>query len=303
MTEAPPGTSAAAVVSMTGYAHAEGSLDAVTWSWDLRSVNGRGLDLRLRLPGGCESIEPKVREAVARYCRRGSVSAQLDLQRRSGGRAVVLDRALLDRVLALHLELAGRVDPAPPRLEALLAIRGMLVDEDGAAPEVDTDARDAAMLASLEEACRRLERARRDEGARLAAVVAGLVARIAELTAAARALAELQPRALADRLRRQLAELVGGSVAVDRLEQEIALLAARADPREELDRLDAHVAAARALLAEGGPCGRKLDFLAQEFNREANTLTAKSGDIELTRLGLELKSAIDQFREQIQNLE
>lgn len=296
---------AATLSSMTGFARAEGQHDGFGWAWELKSVNGRGLDIRTRAPQGFESLEPLVRQKLGEALKRGNVNVSLAVERRAGEAGIRINRAVLDQVLALQTELAGRVDAAPPRLEALLAVRGVVEAGEEEADEEARAARDADILAGLEQAVRAMVASRLEEGARLAAMLTGHLDRIEELTTQARALGSVQPAALKVRLHQQVAELLEASPALneDRLAQEAALLATKADIREELDRLQAHIAAARRLLAEGGPVGRKLDFLSQEFNREANTLCAKSNAVELTGIGLDLKAVIDQLREQVQNIE
>lgn len=290
---------------MTGFARTEGQHDGLGWAWELKSVNGRGLDIRTRVPQGFESLEPLARQKLGEALKRGNVNVSLIVERRSGEAGIRINRAVLDQVLALQAELAGRVDTAPPRLESLLAVRGVVE-----AGEEDTDeearaARDADILAGLEQAVKAMVVSRLEEGARLAAILTGHLDRIEELTMQAKALGSVQPEALKARLRQQVLELLDASPALneDRLAQEAALLATKADIREELDRLAAHVAAARELMRAGGQIGRRFDFLSQEFNREANTLCSKSGDVELTGIGLELKAVIDQLKEQVQNVE
>jgi uncharacterized protein (TIGR00255 family) len=296
---------AAGVVSMTGFARAGNTLADYSWTWEIRSVNARGLDVRLRLSPGLEALEPALREAVARCCARGTVNVALDLKRTRAGAGFRINRVALDGLLALQAALGAQVDQAPPRLEALLGVRGLLEEAEPETAPGDDAALRAALLAGFERALAAFDGARRGEGTRLADIVGGHVATIATLTETAAGAAALQPAQVAERLKRQLAALLDDKVGIapDRLAAEVALIAARADVTEELDRLRAHVAAARELIGGGGAIGRKLDFLAQEFNREANTLTSKSADIEVTRCGLALKTAIDQFREQVQNIE
>lgn len=293
----------AGVVSMTGFARGAGALGDHSWTWEIRSVNARGLDVRFRLPSGLDALEPGLREAVGRACRRGTVNVVLDLKRASAASGLRINQAALEKVLALQASLGDRVDRAPLRLEALLGIRGMIDDADEA--PVDEAPLHAAIAASFTPVLEALATTRAGEGGRLAAALGGHVDTIAGLTEAAAGASAMQPQIVAERLKRQLATLIEerAAVAPDRLAAEVALIAAKADVTEELDRLRAHVAAARALIAEGGAIGRKLDFLSQEFNREANTLTSKANDIEVTRCGLALKNAIEQFREQVQNIE
>lgn len=294
------------VASMTGFARAEGSIGDLRWVWEVKSVNGRSLDVRCRLPTGFDAFDPVVRAAVAERCRRGNVSAALTVTRVTGSAGQIrINRELLDQLLGLAQELRGQAEVAPPRLDGLLAVKGVveLVDEEET--EEVRVAHEDALRAGLAEVLDALGAMRLQEGARLAKLALGHLDDIERLHVAATATAAAQPENLKARLKAQVEALLDASPALppDRLVQEAALLAAKSDVREELDRLAAHVAAARALLAAGGPIGRKLDFLCQEFNREANTLCSKSSDVELTRIGLDLKAAIEQLREQVQNIE
>jgi len=289
------------IASMTGFARAEAASGCRHWAWELRSVNGRGLDIRCRLPAGYDALDAPVRAAVAERCRRGNVSVTLTEIREQKSQ-LRINREALNQVLALVAELKEVATVAPPRLDGLLALPGVLERQDGE----DEPAQYMALLTQrLGEALEGLKAMRLVEGARLETLIGMHVDEIARLTAAARAAAAAQPEQIAQRLRQQLNELLGQlpPPAPDRIVQEIALMAARADVREELDRLGAHVEASRTLIAAGGPIGRKLDFLCQELNREANTLCSKSSDVELTRIGLDLKVAIEQLREQVQNIE
>ncbi len=293
---------------MTGFARADGQSGAYSWSWEVRSVNGRNLDVRCRLPSGLEAIEPRARQLAAERLRRGSVTMNLQLSRSSEQATYRVNRGLLAQLGQIVRETQSAIGAAPPSIDGLLALRGVIeIDE----PDVSADeraSRDAAVLASLGEALADLGRARHEEGARLAIVLTAQLDRLAELTAEAATTAAAQPDALKRRLDEAVGKLLAAEQALpeDRLAQEVALLVAKADVREELDRLAAHVAAVRQLVADDrsdDAVGRRLDFLAQELNRETNTLCAKSQDLELTRLGLELKVAIDRFREQVQNIE
>jgi uncharacterized protein (TIGR00255 family) len=294
-----------ALVSMTGFADAQGGRDGLRWRWEAKSVNGRGLDLRLRLPPGFDSVEPAARVLATERFRRGSIQATLSMETADAARGLRVDAAALASAVRIAREVAAETGLAPARVDGLLALKGVIVQDDTApADDVGRAARDANILETLAAALDALSKARRSEGAKLAALLEAQMAEIERLVAEASTLAAAQPKALRDRLASQLKELLeAGTVAEERLAQEVALLALRADVREELDRLRAHVQEARALFASGEAVGRKLDFLAQEFNREANTLCSKSADIALTRTGLALKAAIDQFREQAQNVE
>ncbi len=298
---------------MTGFAERETvvTLDGGSWQarWDLRSVNGKGLDLRLRLPDGLASLETPLRQALGARLSRGTVTLSLRLSRIGrdgpGFAAADLDR-LLGQIAAVtaRAEAAGVALRAPTALD-LLHERGIL-DETGGPDAAAGPELAAALMADIPALLDAFDEGRAREGAALGRVLGEQVSRIATLTTEARRVAEARGPKQAERLRggvEALMEAAGAAPDPERLAQELALLLVKADVTEELDRLEAHVAAARALLSEAGAVGRKLDFLSQEFNREANTLCAKSGDPALTRLGLDLKHVVDQFREQIQNLE
>ncbi len=295
------------VSSMTGFTGAAGQHGAVEWAWEIRSVNARGLDLRVRLPSGCETLEPTVRESAGRILKRGAVSVSLTLSRAAAGTPYQVNRELLDRLLDVAAELKGdgRLGGEAPRLDALLTVRGMVEPADDDVDADEAAARLVAMTASLDEALAALVTARQAEGARLETVLRDRLDELDALCAQAETAGAARAEAIRKRLEQQVAELLDISPALpeERLAQEAAMLAVKSDIREEIDRLKAHVAAAGDLLDEGGPIGRRLDFLCQEFNREANTLCSKSGDVELTQIGLKMKAAIDQFREQALNIE
>ena len=290
---------------MTGFARTDGRDDAFGWSWEVRSVNGRGLDVRCRVPPGMERLDPKVRAAVSSHLRRGSVTVALQLARAPEAGAMRIDRALLDELIALAAEYRGAAGVAKPRLDGLLALRGVIEPAERARDEVRHERHEEAMLRGLDEALAALVRERRAEGAALAAALAERIAEIESLTRRAEERAAQRPAAMGERLRAQVAALLGAGAPLpeDRLAAELAVLAAKADVTEEIERLAAHCAAAARHLKEDGAVGRKLDFLAQEFNREANTLCAKASDAALTEIGLAIKSAVDRFREQVQNVE
>ncbi len=291
------------IASMTGFARAEAASGDRQWVWELRSVNGRGLDVRCRLPNGYDALDPVVRTAVAQRCRRGNVSVTLTESRQQRPRLSV-NRAALDQVLAIMAELRASTDiaAAPPRLDGLLALPGVI---ERAEEESDPASALELLTRHLNEALDGLKAMRLAEGARLVDMAITHIDEIERLTRDARGIAGTQPGAITERLRLQLEALLGQVPlpGPDRLAQESALLAAKADVREELDRLAAHVGAVRALVEAGGAIGRKFDFLCQELNREANTLCSKAADVELTRIGLDLKVAIEQLREQVQNIE
>ena len=289
--------------SMTGFARTEGSLGAARWHWEVRSVNGRSLELRLRLPPGLDALEPRLRETAQRRLVRGNINATLNVQRDTQPSAIRLNEAaLLDVIRAADRvrEIAGGERPS---VEALLGIRGVL--EVAEAEEGPNEAQASALLASFDSALEKLVAARSAEGSRLAAVLADQLDRIEALVADVAASPARSVQAVRQRLAEQVQKLVDAASTLDpaRLHQEAVLVATRTDIEEELKRLGAHITAARELLAAREPVGRKLDFLAQEFNREANTLCSKSNDPEITRNGLALKAVIDQMREQVQNIE
>ncbi|KAB2939693.1 MAG: YicC family protein [Hyphomicrobium sp.] len=293
------------IKSMTGFARAEGAHEGTAWHWEVRSVNGRGLDVRLRLPSGSEPLEPRVREAVARHVVRGSLTITLATER-SGSIAEI---RLNERALAQVMQAADRIrdltNATPPRVDGLIAIKGVLdIVEHQEDPE-QAAARADAMLESLDGALVALVAARAAEGARLASTLLAQLDEIERLVGIVQTSPARTREAIEERLKEQVRRLLEAGNGLDptRLHQEAVLLATRADVEEELQRLTSHVSAARELIAESGAVGRKLDFLAQEFNREANTLCSKASDVEITRAGLALKTVIDQLREQVQNIE
>jgi uncharacterized protein (TIGR00255 family) len=291
--------------SMTGFARSAGAYGAVRWHWELRSVNGRGLDVRLRVPPGFEAMEPVIRERVAQRLARGSLSVSLSVQRDSPVSDIRLNEELLGKVLAAIDRIRAAGDFERPRPDGLLGLRGVLEIVEQEESEAEIEARQAAMMVSLDTAISDMIEARAAEGRRLQPVLQAHLATVDSLVDKVAASAARTPDAIRFRLKEQVAKLLEATHTLDeqRLYQEAALIAQRADVEEELKRLKAHVGAARDLLVSNTPVGRKLDFLAQEFNREANTLGAKSNDLEITRLGLDLKAVIDQIREQVQNIE
>lgn len=294
-----------ALASMTGFARAQGTEAGAVWAWELRSVNGRGLDLRFRLPPGLDALEGALREAVGKRLARGNVSASLSLRQEKRAQ-ITLDETALAAALASLARLRKHLPEAPPpRPEAVLALPGVM---RAAEPEEDEAARTAlvgVLRQGFEHALADLAAARLAEGERLALVLHTLLDEIAALHAQSVDEAAGQPGAVRERVLAAITAL-GAQVPLpseERLAQEVVLLAAKADVREELDRLSVHLAQARALLAEGRNIGRRLDFLTQEFNREANTLCSKSASTRLTAIGLQLKAAIERLREQVQNVE
>lgn len=282
----------------------EGAHEGRRWTWELKSVNGRGLEMRLRLPPGYDALEPELKKAAAAVFSRGSLIATLTLDKTAGGAGLKINRAALGDALRMIEEIGQRLDCAKPRAEGILNIRGVAEYDEGEGDEESRAAFFTALTASFGEAARALKASRDKEGERLSETVASEIDDIERLAGSARAHAAAAPEAIRARIAAQLSELLAGAaLPEERIAQEAALLAIKADVREELDRLDAHVGAARSLLAETGPTGRRLDFLTQEFNREANTLCSKAQDMGLKRLGLDLKTVIDQMREQVQNIE
>lgn len=290
---------------MTGFARSDGALGKATWHWEVRSVNNRGLDVRLRLPPGYDAIEPRVREGIAKRFTRGSVNVALSLVCEAQQSEVRLNEAALAQVLAIAVRIGKDLGGEPPRPEALLALKGVIEIVDGSEDEAVIAERQQAMIESLARALDGLVTARREEGDRLRAVLMAQIDEIERLVGIVEASPSRSPVAIAQRLAEQVARLLDTAQPLDpvRLHQEAILLATRADVEEEVKRLRGHIEAARSLLSEAGAVGRKLDFLSQEFNREANTLTSKAADQEISRAGLALKVVIDQMREQVQNIE
>ncbi|GBF57317.1 hypothetical protein PbB2_00982 [Candidatus Phycosocius bacilliformis] len=294
------------LLGMTGFGRAEGQVGDVAWVWEARSVNGRNLDVKFRVPPGYETFEPRIREGCSRRFKRGSIQVSLSTKRDISqiGPLVRINQDMVDYYLSAGASLIaeGRVDR--PRWDGLLQLRGVVESADIVEPDEVRLAREAALATGLEAALDGLHEARLREGDGLLVLFDQLLGRIAAITATAEAAAEAQVVAIRDRVQKRAGELLG-DVPYDpqRLLQEAAALALKADVREELDRLAAHTEQARALLAQGGDIGRKLDFLAQEFHRESNTLTAKAAALELTRAGLDLKATIDQLKEQAANVE
>jgi uncharacterized protein (TIGR00255 family) len=294
------------ISSMTGFARADGSTDGLSWIWEARSVNGRGLDVRLRLPPGYEALEIPARDAVAKRFARGSISLSLSIEKQQTNGAIRLNEQVLADVIKAADRVSTLSGATKPDAAQLLMIKGVLEMSDQATEDVAARAvREKAITQNLDVALEKLGEARRAEGARLGGVIHDQISQIDQLAAAVRASPSRAPEAIMTRLRDAIGRLVDATAALDdqRLHQEAVLIATRADVEEELQRLAAHVAAARDILAERGSVGRKLDFLAQEFNREANTLCSKANAVDITRLGLQLKTVIDQFREQVQNVE
>lgn len=294
-----------AIASMTGFAREAGVTGSYQWAWELKTVNGRGLEIRVRTPSGFDAVGEEARGQVLKALTRGQGQLNLSLTRAASAPRLKINGPVLQSLLEAlgTLSLPDNVKPAS--LDGLLAVRGVVEFEE----ETLDPAQDEALLVALREGVSRLAAAltsaRLKEGLALAGVLNQQLDAVASLVDEAEANPARRPDAIRARLEAQIAELLEGKGSLDpaRLHQEAVLIAARADIREELDRLRAHVEAARGLLKEGGAVGRRLDFLAQEFGREANTLCAKANDVSLSRIGLELKAVIEQFREQVQNVE
>lgn len=293
--------------SMTAFASATGTCQGYGWTWDLRSVNGKGLDLRLRVPDWIDGLEAAIRARLGSAMTRGNVNLSLRVQSEDRTGQLTLNTATLEDILSAMAQVEARametgVTLAPATAADLLALRGVL---DTTSAVQDTTGLRDALLQDLEPVLNSFLKMRQGEGAALAAVLSDQLEQIAALTDQAAQAANARQARMADTLRRQLARVTdhNDAVAPERVAQELAVIAVKSDVTEELDRLRAHIIAARALLEQGGPVGRKLDFLTQEFNREANTLCSKAQDSGLSAVGLELKAVIDQMREQVQNVE
>ncbi len=289
---------------MTGFARASSSHDGQAFAWELKSVNGKALDLRLRLPTGFDHLDIPARQALAQVLKRGNVQVNLSLTETGGATKLTINRDVLQNYVALAKDLQKQVGGPDVSAEALLSMKGVVEMAATTTDETVLAARDKAILKSLDEAIVALAAARLAEGAKLSAIIAAQLDLIAELHKRATANPSRKADAIKARLREQVASLLeAGMMDEQRLAQEAAILATKADIQEELDRLGVHISAAKLLLTSKEPVGRKFDFLAQEFNREANTLCSKANDAGLTQIGLDLKTVIDQMREQVQNIE
>ncbi len=292
--------------SMTGFARVNAQAEGATWSWELKSVNAKGFDLRLRLPPGLDTTEVEARRMISTVIVRGTVQASLDLVRPDRPAAVRLNHAMIESLSRSLGAAAASAGLAPPSIDAILGIKGVVEIEEADADPDSATRLNEALLQSFEQAVLALCAARQEEGTAIEAILKDKLAAIGALTRTADALPSRGPEAVRARLRRQVEDLFEASAEQldqQRLHHEAMLLVVKADIREELDRLKAHVAQAEELLARGGTIGRRLDFLAQELSREVNTLCAKSNDVALTAIGLDLKTLVEQFREQVQNVE
>jgi uncharacterized protein (TIGR00255 family) len=297
------------IASMTGYARTQGADERRRWVWEARSVNGRNLEVRCRVPQGFDRLENPARSVAGAKLKRGNVALSLTIATEGKSKPLRINRALLSELGQLVEEVRKETGAAAPAADGLLRVRGVIEEEDeGAESEEALAALDKALMRTLDEAIRALADARAAEGKALAGVLEGHVGEIEGLCRRAAERAQAQIGLVRQRFESQLAELLERAPALseERFAQEVAVLVGKADVREELDRLTAHIAQARSLLHEArpdNPVGRKFDFLCQEFNREANTLCSKSADIELTRIGIDLKGAVERMREQVQNVE
>jgi uncharacterized protein (TIGR00255 family) len=294
-----------ALSSMTGFARGHGESAGYSWAWELKSVNAKGLDLRLRVPAGWDAVEPPARAKATEALARGTIYATLTVERRGAPAQVRVNEEVLAAVLAVVKQLSGQVDAERPRLDGLLAIKGVVEVVDAEEREDERRAVEAAVVAGFAAVLGGLVEMRRREGDALGRILQARLDEIAVLINRAEEAAARRPDAVKQRIAEQVAVLMDASDRFDpdRLHQEAVLIAAKADVREELDRLAAHVEQAQGMVTKGGAVGRRLDFLSQEFNRESNTLCAKSNDVDLTNIGLALKGVVEQFREQVQNLE
>jgi uncharacterized protein (TIGR00255 family) len=294
-----------ALSSMTGFARSHGTSGPYAFEWELKSVNAKGFDLRLRLPPGWDEIEQIARKRAAEVLSRGTVYANLNVKRADALSSVRVNEEVLASIVKVAGQLAGRIDAVAPSIDGLLAIKGVIEVVEPESNEAEDAAAKAAVAAAFDQALTALAEMRRREGATLGEILSQRMDEIEALTRKAEAAPGRKPEAVRARLAEQIAALLETSdrFDADRLNQEALLIAAKADIREELDRIASHISQAREMLGKGGAVGRRLDFLAQEFNREVNTCCSKSNDLELTNTGLAMKNVVEQFREQVQNLE
>jgi len=290
---------------MTGFARADGRHGPYSWNWEVKSVNGRGLDIRCRMPSGFDGLEPDLRRQLGETFARGNFQISLHLMRQTGQTELTVNQDALQQVLSALKSLPKDAGLAPASADGILGIKGVLELSDVEETDTERSLRNEALLDSFGRALTELVKARQAEGDKLKQVVASAIDQIGDLAIKASNNASAQPDALRQKLKSQIEEVLqdAAGVSEERLSQEVALLLTKGDIREEIDRLKAHSDAAKELLQQDGPVGRRLDFLMQEFNREANTLCSKSADVELTQIGLDLKAVIDQVREQVQNIE
>ncbi len=294
-----------ALSSMTGFARSHGTSGPYAFEWELKSVNAKGFDLRMRLPPGWDEIEAVARKRAAEVLSRGTVYANLNVKRAGALSTVRVNEEVLASIVKIAGELAGRIDAVAPSIDGLLAIKGVIEVVEPESDEAEDKAAKLAVAAAFEQALTALVEMRKREGVTLGQILSQRMDEIESLAGKAEAAPGRKPEAIRARLAEQVAALLDTSDRFDsdRLNQEAIMLAAKADIREELDRIASHIAQAREMIGKGGAIGRRLDFLAQEFNREVNTCCSKSNDLELTNTGLAMKNVVEQFREQVQNLE
>ena len=294
-----------ALSSMTGFARSHGTSGPYAFEWELKSVNAKGFDLRLRLPPGWDEIETLARKRATELLSRGTVYANLTVKRGNALSTVRVNEDVLNSILRIAADLAGKIDAVAPSVDGLMAIKGVIEVVEPEADEAEEKAAKIAVASAFEEALAALVAMRQREGATLGEILTQRMHEIETLANKAEAAPGRKPEAIRARLAEQIAALLEASDRFDsdRLNQEALMMAAKADIREELDRIASHISQAREMIGKGGAVGRRLDFLAQEFNREVNTCCSKSNDIELTNTGLEMKNVVEQFREQVQNLE
>jgi uncharacterized protein (TIGR00255 family) len=294
-----------ALSSMTGFARSHGTSGPYAFEWELKSVNAKGFDFRMRLPPGWDDIEAATRKRATEVLSRGTVYANLSVKRTGVGSIVRINDDVLSSILKVAAEISARTDAVAPSVDGLLGIKGVIEVVEPESDEAEMQAARAAVSAAFEQALQSLIDMRKREGIALGQILAQRMDEIERLAERAEAALGRKPEAIKARIAEQIAALLDTSDRFDpdRLSQEAIMIAAKADIREELDRIASHIAQTRELLGKGGAVGRRLDFLAQEFNREVNTTCSKSNDIELTNTGLEMKNVVEQFREQVQNLE
>jgi uncharacterized protein (TIGR00255 family) len=294
-----------ALSSMTGFARSHGASGPYTFEWELKSVNAKGFDLRMRLPPGWDELEASAKKRAGEVLSRGTVYANLNVKRANAVSTIRINEEVLNSIVRVAGELAGKIDAVAPSIDGLLGIKGVIEVVEPESDEAEDKAAQAAAAAAFEQALADLVTMRQREGVTLGQILSQRMEEIERLAKKAEAAPGRKPEAIKARLAEQVAVLLESSdrFDADRLNQEAILIAAKADIREELDRIASHISQTREMIRKGGPVGRRLDFLAQEFNREVNTCCSKSNDLELTNTGLEMKNVVEQFREQVQNLE
>jgi uncharacterized protein (TIGR00255 family) len=294
-----------ALSSMTGFARSHGTSGPYSFEWELKSVNAKGFDLRMRMPPGFDEVETVARKRATEVLSRGTVYANLTVKRSNAASTVKINEEVLNSVLRIAADLASKIDAVAPSVDGLMNIKGVIEVVEPEADEDEEKAAKAAVAAAFEEALTALVAMRNREGSTLGEILSQRLGEIETLSKKAESAPGRKPEAIRARLAEQIATLLETSdrFDADRLTQEALMMATKADIREELDRIASHITQSREMLKKGGPVGRRLDFLSQEFNREVNTCCSKSNDLELTNTGLEMKNVVEQFREQVQNLE